>query len=78
MAVERHDGQADLTCNECGVVVKTVPGNIAEQTLIEMAMAGGVCTEACRYCGRLNVFPGFSTCKYCLRVLWPSDAQLER
>ena len=72
MPVERHDGQAALTCNECGVAVRTVPGNIAERTLIEMAMAGGVCTETCRYCGRLNVFPGFTTmkafnCHYCGR-----------
>lgn len=72
MAVERVDGQADLGCSECGVVVITVPGNIAERTLIEMAMAGGVCTEVCTHCGRLNIFPGFKrikafVCEYCGR-----------
>ena len=47
MAVEREDGQADLTCNDCGVVIRTVPGAVAESTLIEMALTAGFSAETC-------------------------------
>ena len=70
MAAERAHGQADLTCNKCGLVVQTVPGEVAEQTLIEMSMATGFCAEKCLRCGELNTFPGFDSmlafiCRYC-------------
>lgn len=51
---------ADLVCNECGAVVRTVPAAEAEQTLLQMAMTGGVCSETCPHCTALNAFTGFS------------------
>ena len=38
VVVERGD-QADLTCNECGAVVRTVPADKAVSTLAEMESA---------------------------------------
>ena len=69
MAVE-HGEMADLECNECGIVTKSVPGHVAESTLIEMSMALTFGTETCPECGELNTFPGFDsmlafTCRHC-------------
>jgi hypothetical protein len=60
----------DLMCNECGAVIASVPAGEAEQTLLRMAMSGGVCSETCPLCGELNVFPGWTameafTCRFC-------------
>jgi hypothetical protein len=62
--------RADLECNECGVVIKSVPANVAESTLIGMSTASAFCAEICPACGELNTFPGFDsmlafTCRHC-------------
>jgi hypothetical protein len=64
-----REDRADIVCNECDVVVRTVPVAEAHQTLPDMA-SGEVCCEICPNCGALNVFPGFSameayTCRHC-------------
>ena len=69
MPVSRGE-RTDLLCNECGVVIVTVPTSDAEPTLLRMAISGGACTETCPHCGDLNVFPGFSEmgayfCRHC-------------
>ena len=69
MPVERGE-QTDLVCNECGMVIGTVPAAEAEPTLLRMAMEEGFCSETCPHCGDLNTFPGFSsmeayTCRQC-------------
>lgn len=69
MPVSRGD-QADLTCNECGLVIRTVAAGEAEAVLLEMAMSGGFCSETCPHCGEVNTFPGFAameayTCRIC-------------
>jgi len=61
MSVERGV-ETDLICNECGVVVRTVPTAEVQQTLLKMPMPDGVRASAtCPHCGGLNSFPGFST-----------------
>lgn len=50
---------ANLTCNECGVVVRTVPLDRAAAALAEME-SSEICSARCTHCGALNVFPGFS------------------
>jgi hypothetical protein len=62
MATERGK-LADLTCNECGVVVRTVPRVNAKQELLRMAVGLGVCTERCPHCRKVNEFVGFSVMK---------------
>lgn len=61
--------QADLVCNECEAVIRTVPAQDAERILLEMAMADGFCSEICPVCKELT-FPGFTsmeayTCRHC-------------
>ena len=58
VVVERGD-QADLTCNECGVVVRTVPLDQAAAALAEMESTE-ICSVRCTNCGALNTFLGFS------------------
>jgi transcription initiation factor TFIIIB Brf1 subunit/transcription initiation factor TFIIB len=61
--------QANLVCNDCGAVIRTVPASEAEQTLAQMA-ASEICSAECPICGELNIFQGFSvmlayTCRHC-------------
>src|SRR5260370_24050214 len=51
--------QADITCNECGAVVRTVPVELASAVMVEMASTV-ICSVRCTNCGALNTFPGFS------------------
>jgi hypothetical protein len=70
--------EADIVCNECDAVVRTVPAAELQQTLTEMGLTLDVCTEQCQHCGAANVFPGFSvmmafTCQQCGKVVRLSD-----
>jgi hypothetical protein len=60
IVVERGD-DADLVCNECLAVIRTVPTDEAPQILLRMAMDEGMCTETCPHCQALNTFPGFTS-----------------
>jgi len=65
-----HGEQTDLVCNECAVVIATVPAAEAAPTLLRMALSGGVSSETCPHCGELNTFAGFTsmeayTCRHC-------------
>ena len=62
--------QADIVCNECAAVIRTVPVADLQRTLDTMELALNSCTELCQHCGKVNVFPGFSrmtvfTCREC-------------
>jgi hypothetical protein len=52
--------QADITCNECGAVVRTVPVERVSAALLEM-VSGAICSARCTHCDALNTFPGFSS-----------------
>jgi hypothetical protein len=58
-AIVRGD-QADVVCNECNTVVRTVPAVKLRQTLDEMELTLELSSAVCPYCGSVNVFPGFS------------------
>jgi hypothetical protein len=67
--VERG-GLTDITCNECGLVLKTVTSGEFRRTLDEMELSLGVASEQCSHCGSVNLFPGFDsmdayTCRQC-------------
>ena len=69
-----REQQADIVCNECGTVVRTVPVADLQRTLDDMELTLDVCTEMCPHCGKVNVFPGFSemhayTCRECGRAV---------
>jgi predicted RNA-binding Zn-ribbon protein involved in translation (DUF1610 family) len=56
----RDDNQADLTCNECGFVLRTVPIADLRRVQDEMQLSLDVASEKCPHCGAVNLFPGFS------------------
>jgi hypothetical protein len=55
-SVER-DGQQDITCNECGLILKTVPTSDLTRTLDEMQLALAVGSETCPHCRSVICFP---------------------
>jgi ribosomal protein S27E len=70
--------QADIMCNECNAVVRTVPVGDLRRTLDEMELTLDVATAKCPHCGAVHLSPGFSelrafTCKQCGEVVRLSD-----
>lgn len=59
LVIEPSGREANITCNQCGAVIRTVPAEKAEATLAEMS-SDEICSARCTHCGALNVFPGFS------------------
>jgi hypothetical protein len=59
LIVQVRDDQADITCNECGAVIRTVAAERALAVMLEMA-SGLICGACCTHCGALNTFPGLS------------------
>ena len=76
--------QADIVCNECGTVLRTVPAANVGQTLTELEITLDVASAMCPHCGLVNLFPGFSkmlafTCQQCGKaVLQPWDTAYRR
>jgi len=50
----------EIVCNECLVVVRTVPASDLQRTLDEMELAGDVASAVCPHCGATHLAPGFS------------------
>jgi hypothetical protein len=57
--IEGRGEEADLTCNECGAVVRIVPVEKASAILIGM-VSSEICSARGTHCGALITFPGFS------------------
>jgi hypothetical protein len=61
--VHVRGNEADITCNECGSVIRTVLAQEAVavmEALMMEVVAGAICSARCPHCGALNTFPGFS------------------
>ena len=52
--------RADIVCNECQTIVRTIPASTLQRTLDEMESTLDFCTDMCPHCESVNVFPGFS------------------
>lgn len=52
--------QADIVCNECRNVVRSVPATNLRRALNEMELRLDLATAKCPYCGAVHVAPGFS------------------
>src|SRR5689334_19187469 len=70
LTVRLSGDQATILCNECGAVIKTVPIDDLERTMLEMAQTDTICSALCTHCGAVNSFPRFSvieafTCSEC-------------
>lgn len=48
---ESDPGVADIICNECDVVVKTVPVADLQRTIREMEFSLEMCNPTCPHCG---------------------------
>jgi hypothetical protein len=59
VSLERGD-DADLVCNECNALIRTVPLTEVDQALAQLASSDEICSARCPCCGALNVFQGFS------------------
>jgi hypothetical protein len=60
IALIRGD-EADLVCNECDALIKTVPASNVENELAGMLLSQeAFSTAVCPYCGAINTFFGFS------------------
>jgi hypothetical protein len=70
--------QAEITCNDCGLILKSVPAADVRRTLDEMQLTLAVASEICPHCGSVNLFPGFDrmfafTCRSCGKVARLAD-----
>jgi hypothetical protein len=70
LIVVERGAVADLVCNECGALIRTVPTDEAPQVLLRMVIDQGMCSAVCPHCQALNTFPGFTSieayiCKEC-------------
>ena len=71
--------QAEITCNECGTILRTVAVGDLQRTLDEMELSLVMCSKMCPHCGRVNIFPGFSEmkaylCQGCGRAVETADS----
>jgi tRNA(Ile2) C34 agmatinyltransferase TiaS len=53
-------GEADMRCNECVALIRTVSASDLERTLAEMELNGDVASAICPQCGAVLLAPGFS------------------
>ena len=52
--------EAEFVCNECGVIVRTVPAETLQKVIDELELSLTMATAKCPYCGAINIAPGFS------------------
>jgi uncharacterized protein (DUF983 family) len=61
--VQVRGERAEITCNECGAVIRTVPAEEAAAVMAGLIVdmsTKAICSARCPHCGALNTFPGFS------------------
>ena len=51
---------ADIVCNECEAVIRTVPLSEVEAVVLAMEKTDTICSAVCAHCGSVNMFPGLS------------------
>jgi hypothetical protein len=59
LVVRANGDQAEIVCNECSALIRTVPVDEVEAVMALMA-SSEICSARCPCCGALNTFPGFS------------------
>jgi hypothetical protein len=63
LVVELRGELADLACNECSVLIKTVPAAEVPMVLSQMLLSQTEnCQHHCPHCGTLNTFPASVQC----------------
>jgi hypothetical protein len=69
---------AEIVCNECNAVIRSVPSTELRQMLTEMELSLDVSTATCSVCGAVKVRPGLATllaftCEQCGAVTKLAD-----
>jgi hypothetical protein len=54
LVVQPNRGQADIVCNECRAVVRTVPVADVESTFLDLVSVALICSAQCTHCGAVN------------------------
>ena len=54
------DDHAEITCNECGNVVRTVPAQDLQRRIDDMELSLDIATAKCPNCEAVHLAPGFS------------------
>jgi hypothetical protein len=49
--------EADIVCNECGVVIRTMPVPEVESAMAALAATSAICSARCAHCRAVNTFP---------------------
>jgi hypothetical protein len=52
---------AEIVCNECAAVVRTVPAENFEKTLNEMTLTLHIAAARCPHCKSVHLAPGFTS-----------------
>jgi hypothetical protein len=52
--------QAEIVCNECAALIRSVPLSDVERAVRELAQTDTVCSAICTHCGAVNTFPGMT------------------
>src|SRR5690348_3038211 len=70
--------QAEIACDECQAVVRTVPASDLQSTLNRMELSLDVASALCPYCGSAHLAPRFSKltafiCENCRNLVTLSD-----
>ena len=51
---------ADIVCNECGAILKTIPADQLKRVFHEMELSLDLASAICPYCGAAHIAPGMS------------------
>ena len=57
LMVRRQGDEAEILCNECGVLVSRVPIGDIYATMTELVQTDTICSATCPHCGTVNSFP---------------------
>ena len=77
--VQVEGDQAEIICNECSAVIRTLPVADVERVMAELDQTDEICSARCPHCGAVNIFPGFSSmeafiCSQCGEGVRPSTS----
>ena len=60
LIVRPRGDEAEILCNECGVVVRRVPIAEVYATITELVRTDTICSATCPHCGAVNSFPNLA------------------
>src|SRR5207253_2792071 len=70
LMVQTRGNQAEILCNECGAIIRTVAERDVLSAMLELARTDLICSATCTHCGAPHIFYRMSsmiafTCREC-------------